>query len=125
MSDEIKLKLHDLRKEKKASQNDIAKILGVTRQAYSRYELGDHELGYNALTKLAKYFDVSIDYLLGNSTYFYPDSVKQSTAPALSPDEQEILTLYQSLRPSSKEDLKIYLRALSESSATTTTKKKA
>ncbi len=72
------LKLKELREEKQSNQNDLAAVLGVTRQAYSRYERGEHELGYDALIKLAKYFDVSIDYLLGNSNFYYPDTVKKS-----------------------------------------------
>ncbi len=118
-------RLKELRKEKKVSQYELAKFLGVTSQAYSYYEREERELGYEALTKLAKYFDVSIDYLLGNSTFYYPDSVKRSNNPTLSGEEHEVLTLFQKLSPSRKEDLKIYLRALSGNSETSTTKKKA
>ena len=108
-----------LRLEKGINQEEAAAVVGVTRQAFSRYERGDRELGYDALVKLAKYFDVSIDYLLGNSTYYYPDRVTSQ----FSADEQEVLSLYASLSPTRKEDLKIYLRALSGAGAVSEKKK--
>lgn len=95
------IKLYELRKEREISQDEIAKILNVTRQSYSRYERGEHELGYEALNKLANFFDVSIDYLLGYSTYFYPDKVR-CAAPVgdgMTADERELLRLYRELTP--------------------------
>lgn len=61
-------KLVELRKEKKYSQSDIARMLGISRQAYSNYELGNREPDYNTLVKLAELFNVSVDYLLGRET---------------------------------------------------------
>lgn len=96
------LKLHELRVEKKISQGEAAKALNITQQALSRYERGERELGYAALIKFANYFDVSVDYLLGNSTYFYPDAVKKG-APELSDDERELLRLFRALPPEYQE----------------------
>lgn len=110
------INLLKLRREKGVNQEEVAAVIGVTRQAFSRYERGERELGYDSLVRLAKYFDVSVDYLLGSSSYFYPDKVG-SYPFYLSEDEQEVLELYAALSPSRKEDLKIYLRALSGSSA--------
>lgn len=59
-------RLKHLRKEQKISQADMAKLIDVTPQAYSRYELGQRELGYEMLCKLADYFNVSVDYLIGH-----------------------------------------------------------
>lgn len=96
------IKLYELRKERKISQDEIAKILDVTRQSYSRYERGEHELGYEALNKLANFFDVSIDYLLGYSTYFYPDKVR-CAAPmsegGATEQERELLRYFRELSP--------------------------
>ena len=60
-----KLKLRELRKDKNVTQNEIAKYLMVSREAYSQYETGRHEMNYDTLCLLADYFSVSIDYLLG------------------------------------------------------------
>lgn len=57
-------RLIQLRKENKVTQEDIAKILGISRQAYSNYELGNREPDIDVLKKIAEYYDVSIDYLL-------------------------------------------------------------
>ena len=57
--------LIQLREEKGLRQEDIAKIIGVSRQAYCTYENDKRQAGYETLIKLADYFNVSVDYLLG------------------------------------------------------------
>lgn len=61
--------LKQLRKERNLTQNDIAKILNISRQAYSKYEKGLSEPSLNSLVKLANYFDISTDTLLGRKLY--------------------------------------------------------
>ncbi len=58
-------RLRQLREQHRLSQKDLAAFLGVTRQAIASYELGKREPGFNTLIKLADYFNVSADYLLG------------------------------------------------------------
>lgn len=58
--------LKRLRKDRKINQTELAKVIDVTPQAYSRYELGQRELGYDMLCKLADYYGVSVDYLIGH-----------------------------------------------------------
>ncbi len=89
------IKLQELRQEKGISQAELAKALGLTQQSYSRYEREVCELSYNALIKIARYFDVSIDYLLGNSTFYYPDNLQT----ALSDNEKKLLTEFRKLSP--------------------------
>ena len=62
------IRLKQLRTENDVSQSDIAKLLDVTRQAYSRYERGERELGYDMLCKLADYYGVTVDYLIGHES---------------------------------------------------------
>lgn len=59
--------LKPLRKALKQTQTDIAKYLGITVSAYGNYELGQREPDIATLNKLADYFDVSVDYLLGRT----------------------------------------------------------
>jgi HTH-type transcriptional regulator, competence development regulator len=61
----LKNKLIELRKEKKLRQEDIAKILGIARTTYAMYEQGNREPDFDTLNKMADYFEVSVDYLLG------------------------------------------------------------
>ncbi len=60
--------LKQLREERQLSQKDIAEYLGITRQAVASYELAKREPDYEVLRKLADYFGVSVDYLLGRSS---------------------------------------------------------
>jgi len=59
--------LKQLREQSRLSQKDIADYLGITRQAVASYELAKREPDYEILKKLADYFGVSIDYILGRS----------------------------------------------------------
>jgi transcriptional regulator with XRE-family HTH domain len=58
-------KLRYLRDQHNLTQNDIAQILGVSRQAYTKYESNQAEPDMKALKKLSEYFNVTADYLLG------------------------------------------------------------
>ncbi|MCU5101272.1 helix-turn-helix domain-containing protein [Bacillus cereus] len=60
-------RLHTLRKERKLRQEDMANQLGIARTTYAMYEQGNREPDYNTLIKLATFFEVSIDYLLGTT----------------------------------------------------------
>ena len=70
--EDIKLKrgkiLKDLRSKYsggRLNQSDVAKIIGVSVQAYQKYEYGTAEPTFDTLCKLADLYDVSIDRLLG------------------------------------------------------------
>lgn len=58
-------KLKELRKERGKRQLDVAKDLNLSPQVYCNYENGLREPSYEILKKLADYFSVSVDYLLG------------------------------------------------------------
>lgn len=60
--------LKDLREKKHLRQSDLATILDVTQQAYQRYEYGTAEPNYDALCKLADFYGVTTDYLLGRES---------------------------------------------------------
>ena len=60
-------KLQLLRKEKNTMQKDIASLLGLSVRAYQFYEKNENEPNLSNLIKLADYFDVSLDYLVGRS----------------------------------------------------------
>ena len=60
-------RLKELRTAKNDTQVNMAKLLGCTEQHYQRFEYGKVTPNAIVLTKLADYFDVSTDYLLGRS----------------------------------------------------------
>lgn len=59
------LRLKELRKEKNKTQQDIARLTGYKQTLVSKWEHGDREPDTETLIKLAKYFNVSVDYLIG------------------------------------------------------------
>ena len=62
-------KLKELRIEKGLSQREIGKILGVCNQTISFWENASREPDLDSLVEVAKFFEVSVDYLLGLRDY--------------------------------------------------------
>lgn len=62
-------RLRDLRAEKHLSSQVVAEALGITRSAYTNYELAIREPSFAILVKLCDFFGVTADYLLGRSDY--------------------------------------------------------
>ena len=61
------MRLKELRKQRKISQLKLAMDLSLSQNSISRYETGERQADYNTLIRIADYFDVSIDYLLGRT----------------------------------------------------------
>jgi transcriptional regulator with XRE-family HTH domain len=59
------LVLQRLRLEKQITRQEMADHLGITVQAYGYYENGKREPGIKMLIKIANFFDVSLDFLVG------------------------------------------------------------
>lgn len=55
-----------LREQKNLTQEELSKAIEIKRQSISRYEIGIVEPNIETLKKLANYFDVSVDYLIGH-----------------------------------------------------------
>lgn len=92
-------RLKELRKERGVTQEDLAKFLNVKRNAISRYETDDREPDHDVLIKIAQFFNVSIDYLLGNSE----TNITSKALP--DPDHKAILSSYDSLSDKNKAEL--------------------
>lgn len=60
-------KIIELKIERKILQKDIAKTIGSSLRTYQRYENGEREPTLSTLIKIADFFDVSLDYLVGRS----------------------------------------------------------
>jgi transcriptional regulator with XRE-family HTH domain len=63
------IRLKELRKGKDMSQAEAAYALGISQSTWALYESGNREPSFNALLKIADYFGVYTDYLLGNQKY--------------------------------------------------------
>lgn len=99
-----------LRERKKLSQIEVAKNLGITQQRYSRYERGEREADYETLCKLADFFDVTVDELLGRTSE--PELFDNARV-----ERPEILELYESLTPELQAHALAYLHGLADRSA--------
>ncbi len=58
-------RVRDLREDKDKTQKDIADLLNMQLTVYQRYERGERELPLWAAIKLADYYNVTLDYLVG------------------------------------------------------------
>ena len=58
-------RLRDLREDSDITQEHIASLLKISRQHYSLYERGERELPMHHFITLARYYNVSLDYLAG------------------------------------------------------------
>ena len=62
-------RLKELREEKGISRKQLASAMIVSVRLVSYWENGERECDFDTLIKLSKYFNESIDYLLGNSSF--------------------------------------------------------
>lgn len=61
------IRVRDLREDNDKTQKDIANILNMQLTVYQRYERGERELPLWAAIKLADFYKVTLDYLVGRS----------------------------------------------------------
>ena len=60
-------RLRELREDNDLRQEDIANLLKTTQQVYSRYEKGINEIPVRHLITIARFYNVSIDYIVGET----------------------------------------------------------
>ena len=58
-------RIKDLREDRDASQRQVAEALGLYTTTYARYERGEQEVPFCIAIALAKFYNVSLDYLAG------------------------------------------------------------
>ena len=101
-------RLRTLRKEKGLYQKDIAKDLGVTTSAIGFYEQGKRKPDHDTLERLATYYNVSVDFLLGRTNErFSADKIKSALS-----DDQELADFWDKLKE--REDLKLLFKQTKE-----------
>ena len=60
-------RIRDLREDRDLNQTQVAKILGMSQTGYSKYETGENDIPTSILIKLSRFYNTSIDYLLGET----------------------------------------------------------
>ena len=54
-----------MKEDRDLNQTKVAKLLGMSQTGYSKYETGENDIPTQVLIKLARFYDTSVDYLLG------------------------------------------------------------
>lgn len=62
-------RFRELREDHDYTQTEVAAVLGISQQHYSKYESGEYELPLRHFITLAEYYGVSADYLIGRCSY--------------------------------------------------------
>ncbi len=58
-------RLRDIREDADKSQEEIAKIIGTSQSYYAQYENGKRAIPFERMVTLARYYNISLDYLAG------------------------------------------------------------
>ncbi|MGN0998101.1 MAG: helix-turn-helix domain-containing protein [Faecousia sp.] len=61
-------RIRDLREDHDLNQTQVASMLGMSQTGYSKYETGENDIPTAILIKLARFYNTSIDYLLGETS---------------------------------------------------------
>lgn len=95
-------KIVALRESKNISQTDFARKVGINRSVINRIEKGTRPVRDDELKTIADFFNVSVDYLLGND----------SKSEILSPSERDLIHRYRSLDDKKQASLFNYISFL-------------
>lgn len=100
-------KIKELRLEKELLQKELAQKIHIAANTLSQFESEKANPSYEVLIALADFFEVSTDYLLGREDDFGNVSI-QSTAPALTSDEQRLINTFRKLNANNRTHVSAY-----------------
>lgn len=100
-------RIRDLREDNDKKQNELADYLGTTAQYYGLYEKGANEISFERAILLAKYYNVSLDYLAGLTNI----KLKLSDYE-LSDNKSELLLNINNIAPEKRKELSELLRKI-------------
>ena len=60
-------RIQDLRTDAEMSQRELSEILHISQRSYSHYETGSRNIPIEMLIRLANYYEISLDYLVGRT----------------------------------------------------------
>ena len=106
------LNLKLLRQEYGISQQRLADAIGVSQQSINQYENHNIEPDITVLSKIADYFDTSIDYIVGRTEI--RRRIEYTEAFHLNLDESEIVTQYRALNDKEKACVKTVVHTILE-----------
>lgn len=104
--------LRELREKKDLSQVELAKKLNITSQSLSQYELGKRMPDIDMINRLADFFNVSVDYLLGRTNIQNHEGLPIMESSEEYYVDNEMIKDINNLSPESQEDLEAYIKLL-------------
>lgn len=102
-------RIRDLREDSDKTQQELADYLGTSTQHYGKYELGYAEIPFERAIMLAKYYNVSLDYLAGLTNVKRPLPREN-----ISEEEWKLIETVRSLNESEKSKLLTIAELISE-----------
>ncbi|MBQ3505404.1 MAG: helix-turn-helix transcriptional regulator [Clostridia bacterium] len=112
------VRLKELRIEQGKTQEEMARLLGISRQVYSNYENEINEPSLEMLTKMGNYFQCSVDFLIGRSDDFGNVTVKGKSGVELTMEEKALVDDFRLLARSEKTQASAYVHYLAETGKT-------
>ena len=103
-------RIKELREDSDKTQKEVAEYLVTPYQYYAVYEKGGSEISFERAIMLAKYYNVSLDYIAGLT-----NNKRGLSAGDLSPKQQELLSVTESLTEEEKRRFVLLLKVFSES----------
>ena len=102
-------RIKDLREDCDKTQQELADYLGTSSQHYGKYELGNAEIPFERAIMLAKYYNVSLDYIAGLT-----NNKRGLSQGSLSEKQQELIEYIGKLSDEEKAKLEKLLKIISE-----------
>ena len=97
----LSIKLKELRAEKGKTQKEVGEFMKIQKYTFANWEQGRAEPSAEDLVRLADYFDVSVDYLLGREDETGA-RVKIEGAPTMTTEERDLLRYFRSMTAAEK-----------------------
>ncbi len=104
---QFNIRLKQLRQIKQVTQSELATSIGVKASTIANYESNRNEPSFDKLVDLAKFFNVSVDYLLGITEECHCCVIK-----SLDNENYELFQLFKQLSMLEVEDIKDYIKYL-------------
>lgn len=98
------LRLKEIREQRKIQQKDVCTALGIAQNTYSQYENNKREPDSETLSKIADFYNVTLDYLVGRADTPTPAAQTPQSA------EPEIQAEFNKLTESEQKDVLDYIR---------------
>ena len=108
MQGKLIIRIFELIKERGISQRETAKIFGVSQGTFNNWENSNTQPSIEQLVSIARFFEVSVDYLIGNAD----DVGVINLISTLTPEQREVISLFSALPESARNATLTVLRQM-------------